>query len=43
MPVYVEKTGYGHPLGENLYGLYENQKAIKEVIHESAGNTQKNM
>lgn len=31
MPVYVEKTGYGHPLGENLYGLYENQKAIKEV------------
>ena len=30
MPEYLEGIMYDHPLGLNLYGLYENQKAIKK-------------
>ena len=29
MPEYIGSTLYDHPLGLNLYGFYENQKAIK--------------
>lgn len=29
MPIYVGNTLYNHQLGFNLYGIYENQKAIK--------------
>ncbi len=31
MPVFIEKTMYNHPLGENLYGLYENKEVIKKI------------
>ena len=30
MPVRLEQTWYKHPLGLNLYGLYENQENIKK-------------
>lgn len=30
MPVHLEKTWYTHPLGLNLYGLYENKENIKK-------------
>lgn len=30
MPVQIENTWYKHPLGLNLYGLYENKQAIRE-------------
>lgn len=30
MPLFLEGTLYEHPLSLNLYGLYENQKAIRE-------------
>lgn len=29
MPIYIGNTLYNHQLGFNLYGIYENQKAIK--------------
>lgn len=29
MPLYHKDIGYGHPLGYNLYGLYENKKTIR--------------
>ena len=29
MPLYMGKFSYEHPLASNLYGLYENQEAIK--------------
>ena len=28
MPVFIEKTIYNHPLGKNLYGLYNNKDVI---------------
>lgn len=31
MPVMIEGEFYRHPLGQNLYGLYENQKTIKKL------------
>ena len=30
MPVQIESTWYKHPLGLNLYGLYENKQVIRE-------------
>lgn len=30
-PIKVEQTWYKHPLGMNLYGLYENQQHIKDA------------
>ena len=30
MPLYYKNEGYTHPLGFNLYGLYENKEAIKK-------------
>lgn len=30
MPIHIEKTWYTHPLGLNLYGLYENKENIKK-------------
>jgi hypothetical protein len=31
MPLYVENTEYNHPLGYNLYGIYENQEVIRRT------------
>ncbi|MBO7691013.1 MAG: hypothetical protein J6T10_00080 [Methanobrevibacter sp.] len=31
MPVYIQKDCYKHPLGQNLYGLYENQDVIRRL------------
>ena len=31
MPVYIENDCYKHPLGQNLYGLYENQDVIRRL------------
>lgn len=31
MPVYIEQQCYKHPLGQNLYGLYENKEVIKRL------------
>lgn len=31
MPVKIEQTWYKHPLGMNLYGLYENKNNIKQT------------
>ena len=31
MPVYIQKDCYKHPLGQNLYGLYENQDVIRKL------------
>lgn len=31
MPVFVEGTMYNHPLGKNLFGLYENKETIKRI------------
>ena len=31
MPVYIEKDCYKHPLGQNLYGIYENQDVIRRL------------
>jgi hypothetical protein len=31
MPIYIEGVEYNHPLGYNLYGLYENYSAIKKI------------
>lgn len=31
MPVYIGQQCYKHPLGQNLYGLYENQEVIKRL------------
>ena len=31
MPVYIEQECFKHPLGQNLYGLYENQEVIKRL------------
>ena len=30
-PVTIEKTMYNHPLGSNLYGIYQNQDHIKKI------------
>lgn len=30
-PVTIEKTMYNHPLGSNLYGIYQNQEHIKKI------------
>ena len=31
MPVYIEQDCYKHPLGQNLYGIYENQDVIRRL------------
>lgn len=31
MPAFIEGTMYNHPLGDHLYGLYENLSTIKEL------------
>ena len=31
MPIYIEQQCYKHPLGQNLYGIYENQEVIKRL------------
>lgn len=31
MPVYLEGNAFNHPLGGNLYGMYENKKAIQKL------------
>lgn len=30
MPVFIQKDMYNHPLGKNLYGLFENKEIIKQ-------------
>ena len=31
MPVFIEGDIYNHPLGKNLFGLYENKETIKKI------------
>lgn len=31
MPVFIEGTMYNHPLGKNLFGIYENQDVIRKI------------
>ena len=31
MPIFIEGDVYNHPLGKNLYGLYENKETIKKI------------
>ena len=31
MPVFIEKEIYNHPLGKNLFGLYENKETIQKI------------
>lgn len=31
MPVYIENDCYKHPLGQNLYGLYQNKEVIRRL------------
>lgn len=31
MPVFIEGDMYNHPLGKNLFGLYENQETIRKI------------
>lgn len=44
MPVFIEQTCYNHPLGDHLYGLYENKETIqklkKVVVYEAEKSVQ---
>ena len=31
MPVFIEKDIYNHPLGQNLFGIYENKETIRRL------------
>lgn len=31
MPVFIQKDIYNHPLGKNLFGIYENKDVIKKI------------
>ena len=31
MPIFVEQDVYSHPLGKNLYGMYQNKENIKKI------------
>lgn len=31
MPVFIQGTMYNHPLGKNLFGIYENQDVIRRI------------